>query len=170
MRLFRRCLRPPSPVTYPPLSSNRIPTRNNVHSKSGHLDALIERVVLIMTQASYDPRRVFRFSLPDIQVGPKTRAIGTYLSGGLVSPHCRSPLSCHASCLGMALISMHHRAKAGQSRTMLMPSSPCPSSSYSTPQPFPNMPNLPQMHRTSPSRSTSALSTGSQLYVLPVSS
>ncbi|ORY32086.1 hypothetical protein BCR39DRAFT_524110 [Naematelia encephala] len=33
--------------------------------------------------ASYDPRRVFRFSLPKFEVGPKTRAIGTYLSGGL---------------------------------------------------------------------------------------
>ena len=41
-------------------------------------------------QASYDPRRVFRFALPDIHVGPKTRSIGTYLSGGLVSirPAC----------------------------------------------------------------------------------
>ncbi|KAK1924615.1 hypothetical protein DB88DRAFT_472006 [Papiliotrema laurentii] len=34
-------------------------------------------------RASYDPRRVFRFSLPEIQVGPKTRAVGTYLAGGL---------------------------------------------------------------------------------------
>ncbi|WWD01744.1 hypothetical protein V866_008690 [Kwoniella sp. B9012] len=33
--------------------------------------------------ASYDPRRVFRFSLPRFEVGPKVRSIGTYLSGGL---------------------------------------------------------------------------------------
>ena len=44
-------------------------------------------------QASYDPRRVFRFSLPDIQVGPKTRAVGTYLSGGLVSEDTSLDLS-----------------------------------------------------------------------------
>ncbi|GFZ46417.1 hypothetical protein JCM24511_04664 [Saitozyma sp. JCM 24511] len=34
-------------------------------------------------RATYDPRRVFRFSLPKFEVGPKTRSIGTYLSGGL---------------------------------------------------------------------------------------
>ncbi|WWD15653.1 hypothetical protein CI109_100075 [Kwoniella shandongensis] len=34
-------------------------------------------------RSQYDPRRVFRFSLPHIEVGPKTRSIGTYLSGGL---------------------------------------------------------------------------------------
>lgn len=63
-------------------------------------------------QASYDPRRVFRFALPDIHVGPKTRSIGTYLSGGLVSvrPACHrsgspctldSPSKFRAACLAV---------------------------------------------------------------------
>ncbi|KAK4683684.1 hypothetical protein P7C73_g6546, partial [Tremellales sp. Uapishka_1] len=34
-------------------------------------------------RATLDPRRVFRFALPTIEVGPKSREIGTYLSGGL---------------------------------------------------------------------------------------
>ncbi|WVQ77956.1 hypothetical protein IAT38_000036 [Cryptococcus sp. DSM 104549] len=33
--------------------------------------------------SAYDPRRVFRFNFPQFEIGPKTRAIGTYLSGGL---------------------------------------------------------------------------------------
>ena len=50
------------------------------------------------SQATYDPRRVFRFSLPRLEIGPKTRSIGTYLSGGLVShllaSHILSPAEC----------------------------------------------------------------------------
>jgi hypothetical protein len=38
-----------------------------------------------LLKASYDPRRVFRFNLPKFDIGPKTRAIGTYAAGGLVS-------------------------------------------------------------------------------------
>ncbi|EIW70263.1 hypothetical protein M231_02769 [Tremella mesenterica] len=34
-------------------------------------------------RATYDPRRVFRFSLPSFEVGPRVRQVGTYLSGGL---------------------------------------------------------------------------------------
>lgn len=36
-------------------------------------------------RSSYDPRRVFYLNLPKIELGPKTREIGTYISGGLVS-------------------------------------------------------------------------------------
>ncbi|KAI9638468.1 uncharacterized protein MKK02DRAFT_36185 [Dioszegia hungarica] len=38
---------------------------------------------MAIPRAQYDPRRVFRFSLPKFEVGPKTRSAGTYLSGGL---------------------------------------------------------------------------------------
>lgn len=41
----------------------------------------------IDTQAAYDPRRVFRFNLPRIDVGPKAREVGTYISGALVRLH-----------------------------------------------------------------------------------
>ncbi|KAL7422085.1 Vacuolar protein sorting-associated protein 68 [Cryptotrichosporon argae] len=34
-------------------------------------------------RATYDPRRVFRFSLPRLELGPKAREVGTYLSGAL---------------------------------------------------------------------------------------
>ncbi|KAL1407421.1 Vacuolar protein sorting-associated protein 68 [Vanrija albida] len=34
-------------------------------------------------RAQYDPRNVFRFSLPRIEVGPKAREVGTYISGAL---------------------------------------------------------------------------------------
>ncbi|BEJ16179.1 hypothetical protein CspHIS471_0507840 [Cutaneotrichosporon sp. HIS471] len=34
-------------------------------------------------RATYDPRRVFRFSLPKIDIGPKAREVGTYISGAL---------------------------------------------------------------------------------------
>ncbi|WVN88954.1 uncharacterized protein L203_104169 [Cryptococcus depauperatus CBS 7841] len=36
-----------------------------------------------LPHSAYDPRRVFRFNLPHFELGPKSRAVGTYLSGGL---------------------------------------------------------------------------------------
>lgn len=36
-------------------------------------------------RAPYDPRRVFRFNLPQFSLGGKGRDIGTYIAGGLVS-------------------------------------------------------------------------------------
>lgn len=39
-----------------------------------------------MQSNSYDPRRVFRFNLPQFfHLGSKGREIGTYVAGGLVS-------------------------------------------------------------------------------------
>ncbi|TYJ51451.1 hypothetical protein B9479_007974 [Cryptococcus floricola] len=36
-----------------------------------------------LPHSAYDPRRVFRFNLPTFEVGPRTRSIGTYVSGGI---------------------------------------------------------------------------------------
>lgn len=36
-------------------------------------------------RSSYDPRRIFLFNLPKLNLGGKGRDIGTYLAGGLVS-------------------------------------------------------------------------------------
>ncbi|RSH83302.1 uncharacterized protein EHS24_006977 [Apiotrichum porosum] len=39
-------------------------------------------------RSQYDPRSVFRFNLPKLDVGPKVRQVGTYLSGAL---HAKPP-------------------------------------------------------------------------------
>jgi hypothetical protein len=78
-RNINRCLQPNTSLA------------QHVHSKSELRSLRLMGNVADM-QASYDPRRVFRFSLPDIQVGPKTRAVGTYISGGLVSCRTGAPL------------------------------------------------------------------------------
>ena len=36
-------------------------------------------------RSSYDPRRIFLFNLPKLNLGGKGRDIGTYIAGGLVS-------------------------------------------------------------------------------------
>jgi hypothetical protein len=39
-----------------------------------------------LPRSSYDPRRIFLFNLPKLNLGGKGREIGTYLAGGLVRP------------------------------------------------------------------------------------
>jgi hypothetical protein len=96
--------------------------------------------VKLIEKASYDPRRVFRFDLPKFEVGPRTRAIGTYLSGGLVSQtlpdqHTRIRDGVRPTTkIGSGVTGVPYENDKEKEKLIL--SSPYPTSSYSTQRPF----------------------------------